>query len=175
MPTVLGRFGPSANLIDPLNFGMAFTLDPMEANASMVIGTANRAVYARCLNGAVITKVRVNVIVSAGNISVAMYRNTGVGPSATMGTRIATSGSVVCPAAGVADIALGATVTVLPGDWLAVSVSDATAALAAQGTSALATTRAAGRMYYQDTAHPLPATPVPNAGIVGPILLMGVA
>jgi hypothetical protein len=170
-----GRLGPAANLIDPLNWGFAAPFPPMLANNSAAIGFAGRAVFARLMSGGVISKVRFQVTVSAGNISVAAYRNTGIGAAATPGARLAVSSTVACPATGVAEVSLGATVTLLPGDWLAFSTDNATTAITAAGTAAALSAGVSGSSYLQNSGHPCPSSPAPSAAYVGPVLLLGVA
>jgi hypothetical protein len=113
--------------------------------------------------------------VQNGNVDVAVYRNSGLGRSAVPGARLTSSGSVACPAVGVADISLGATVEVLPGDWLAISTDSATASFRTAGTSSLVgSAMGNGRTFYQNTAFPLPATPSSlTAYIGGQIVLLG--
>lgn len=163
-----------APIDSPLAFGFATTMDPLLTITSRAIGAANRAVFARLIEGGTVSKVRLSITVQAGNISVAAYRNSGTGVDSVPGTRLATSGAVACPATGIADVALGASVDLLPGDWLGVSSDDTTTAFHSLSTLAAAAPRAAGRMGFQETAHPLPATPSITAGFVGPILLMAV-
>ena len=164
----------NASALDPMNYGYACNYPPMLATLAIGL-TANRAFYVRLMTGGVISKVRINVVASAGNVSVAAYQNSGTGTSAVPGTRLATSGSVACPSIGIADVSLGATITVRPGDWLAISASSASATFSCSIVQTIVAPHAAGVCGYQDTAHPLPATPSPSAGIIGPILLMGVA
>jgi hypothetical protein len=147
---------------------------PPEMTISNVVPGITRTVYARVTAGGTISKVRLNVVTSSGNISVAAYRNTGSGTLAQPGTQLAASGAVVCPAVGVAEISLGATITLAVGDWLAFSADNATVALSSLGAIVAAGARAAGRMYYQDSTHPCPAVFAGSAGIVGPIWLGGV-
>ena len=97
------------------------------ATGTVTIGTANSTRFYRVLNGGTITKVRINVGVQSGNIGVAAYRNTGTGLAAVPGIQLATSGSIACPAPGINDVALGSSVTLLSGDWLAIGADNTTA------------------------------------------------
>jgi hypothetical protein len=128
---------------------------------------ANTAVYLRVRDGGVINFIGFLVVVSSGNVSVAAYRNTGLGRAAVPGARLATSGSVACPAIGYATLALDVPAALRPGDWLAISANNATATfktlLAAQGDSDLGL----GRMLRQGTAHPCPSTAAPSAAVLG--------
>jgi hypothetical protein len=152
------------------------TADPVfMVNGAGLVGGSNRAYYLRCLGGGVISKITVQVAVQNGNVDVAVYRNSGLGRSAVPGARLTSSGSVACPAVGVADISLAATVEVLPGDWLAISTDSATASFRTAGTSSLVgSAMGNGRAFYQNTAFPLPATPSSlNAYIGGQYVLLG--
>jgi len=175
--TSRGPIGPTANKIDPHGWGFAANYEPMLSIGSTAIAVNNRAAFFRLTNGGIVSKVRLHIIVSAGTISVAAYRNSGSGTSAVPGTRLATSGSVACPAASStpAEIALDSTVTLYPGDWLAISASDATFAAASTGTNTQgAGGRCAGSSYINNLAHPLPDNPTVAAGFCGPYLLIGV-
>lgn len=150
---------PPASRLDPLGLGFAIGVDPSAAANLQTIGTANRTIYVRMRNGAVITKVGYQVGVQSGNVCVAAYANTGAGRAATPGARLATSGSVACPAVGYAETALGAAVTVLPGDWLALACDNITATFAA-ALGQNVTNLVAGLVAYQDaSAFPCPTTP----------------
>jgi len=95
--------------------------------ANVNIGSANSVRYFRVLEGGAITKIRVGIAVSSGNIAVAVYANTGTGPGAIPGVRTGTSGSIACPAAGPQDVSLGGSVVVNAGDWLAIGADNTTA------------------------------------------------
>ena len=90
-------------------------------------GTGGITRYNRVVEGGVISKIRIYVSVSSGNVAVAVYANSGTGISSVPGGRLGTSGSVACPATGFADVSLGGNVTVSPGDWLALSADGNTA------------------------------------------------
>jgi hypothetical protein len=109
------------------DFGICRTVVPQTATGGVTIGTANTTRFYRVIEGGTISKIRINVVVQSGNIAVAVYSNSGSGLAATPGTRLATSGSVACPAAGINDVSLGSTVTVAIGDWLAIGADNTTA------------------------------------------------
>ena len=98
---------PTAALkTDPLGMGFGFTLDPRTISSTSTT-TANQGWYMRYRGGGPITKIGIHVGASSGNICLAAYSNTGVGRNARPGTRIGTTGSVVCPTANAyAEVAL---------------------------------------------------------------------
>lgn len=155
------------------------SVDPRGARPTdvAVVGTAaNTALYYRVRDGATISKIALEVTTSSGNISVGVYANSGTGRAAVPSALKVSSGAVACPAAGVQEIALTAPIRVEPGDWLAISADNATAAfrstITAEETSALGN----GLCYKQATAHPLPSAPASLTAITGRnILLVGTA
>jgi hypothetical protein len=155
------------------------SVDPVTSRAADfgVVGTvANTALYYRVRDGGTISKIAVEVTASSGNISVAVYSNSGAGSAAVPASRKATSGSVACPAIGQAEISLGGSVTVVPGDWLAISSDNVNAAFRALLTSETTNALGAGRIYKQASAHPLPATPASLTAITGrALVLVGIA
>jgi hypothetical protein len=134
---------------------------------------SNRAVFMRAVGSGPVSKIGLDIATSSGNICVAVYANTGTGPDARPSTRKQTSGSVACPSAGYAEVALGASVNVEHGDWLCLVVDNATAAFRALSGSTFAGNGLwAGRAAYEDSAFPAPATATPINGLVkGPILV----
>jgi hypothetical protein len=159
-----------------------FSINPTVARPTdvAVVGTsANTAVYYRWLpagdaTSMTISKISLEVTTQNGNISVGIYANSGTGRLAVPGTLKATSGAVACPAIGVQDISLASSVRVNPGDWIAISADNATAAFRSGLTSEETTTLGNGLCMKQLTAHPLPATPSSLIGISGRnILLVG--
>lgn len=106
------------------------TAMPWNANGITVsMGTANRCYFERVTQGeaAICTKIALQVGISSGNIAVAVYANRGSGRSAVPTTRIASSGSVACPASGYAEVPLGSSVPCAIGSWFAFSCDNATA------------------------------------------------
>lgn len=147
---------------DPAGFGIAYSLDPRLTAGASGLSAANVAWYSRAsVGGVTISKVAIHVGTSSGNISVAVYANSGSGRSATPGGgRRATSGAVACPAGGYAEVALGASVALNRGDWFALSADNSTAAFFVSGASAVVVTSlTAGLEYAQTSGHPCPATP----------------
>lgn len=156
---------------DPFGLGLVLTVAGFApGSAVQAFGSANRCLFVRTLNGGTISKVRIEVGTSSGNISVAAYQNTGVGVLATpTGAPLSTSGAVACPASGAADVALGAAVSLAPGDWLALSCDNITATF-----RELSMTTAAiygGLACRQDTAHPAPTVGTLAVTSIIPILL----
>lgn len=138
--------------------GICRTPYAVQVTALITIGTANSSWYYRVFDGAPISKIRVQIGTSSGNISVATYSNSGAGLSAIPGTRLATSGSVASPGTGIQDVSLGATVTVNPGDWLAIAADNTTATFSGI-TGVGGSTLLSGMTYNQLTAFPCPSTP----------------
>lgn len=121
-------FREVANILDVTDrFGIVRTIVPQTSTGLVTIGSANTSRFFRVIEGGSVSSVRINVGVQSGNIAVAAYSNTGSGLTAAPGTRLATSGSVACPAVGIADVSLGATITLAVGDWLAIGADNATA------------------------------------------------
>lgn len=143
---------------DPLGLGFVLTLPCLSPAAAGAWPVANAARYSKVISSGVITKVGLHVGTASGNISVAVYRNSGAGRLARpTGSPVATSGAVACPAAGYAEVPLGATVTVADGDWLALSCDNVTATFMASGGSASALL--AGLGWGKNGNHPLVAAP----------------
>lgn len=120
--------GPYTPLTDPLDFG--FVVTPLYGTllGSAAWATANKGMWMRCITGGSISSIRIHVLTQNGNICVAAYSGTGTGLARVPDARLATSGSVACPAVGAVDVALGATVTVAPGDFLYLGSDSATVA-----------------------------------------------
>lgn len=103
------------------------TADPGLCTAANTIPAgANRAAAYRVMSGGgTISNIGLIVAVASGNIGVAVYRDNG---SDAPGTLVAQSGSKVCPAAPAsALVALGSSVRVDAGDWLAIACDNTTA------------------------------------------------
>lgn len=153
----------------PASFGFPMTIDvgAIRSTDNVGVGTANQAIYMRVREGGTISKVGLSVAASSGNISVAAYRNSGAGAAAVPGTQLATSGAVACPTTGYQEIALGSTVTLYPGDWLAISADNVTFTVRSALAGATDSNQGKGRQYRQATAHPLPATPASLVATIG--------
>ena len=138
---------------DATLLGAPFGIPPLSGAAhtqNAVLGAANRAVYVpvRITQAVLMTGVGYVVGNSAGNVSVALYSQSG--------SRLATSGSVACPAGGRATTAFTSGVYCPPGNYyLALSASDNTATFAQSEASGLT---GVGLTRYQETAHPTPAS-----------------
>jgi len=153
---------------------MVYTIDPRGINSTSPLGAANRCIFSRVITGGIeISKIGLEIGVSAGNISVAVYANTGVGRAAKPITRVATSGAVAAPATGYAEVILDAPVTVYPGDWLALSFDDATLSVN-KVSNATGSALNSGFTYRQDSAHPAPATVGTTAATSSVPILIGV-
>ena len=119
------------------------------------VGTANRAIYvpATLQAAATITGCRITVGVQSGNISVGLYSGT---------SRVATSGAVACPAAGVADVNFTGNYSAAAGRYyIGLSCDNTTATFAWTESSTGGTGPATSR--FEASAHPLPATATFNA------------
>lgn len=153
-----------------------FTFDPLNALTTSVMGVANRASYQRLAPNSdygAITKVGINVGTSSGNICIAAYRNSGEGRNAApTGGLIASTGSIACPVAGYAEVALAASLN--PGDWLGFSVDNNTATFSCLSIAVIASDILKGRAAYQDAAFPLPSIPTPSPGLIRGFYLIGV-
>ena len=128
--------------------------------ASPVGLVANWLYAARVIEGGTISKIRLGMGNSVGNVCVAVYDNTGTGVNAKPGNRKATSGSIPCPANGtVPDIPLDVTVDVAVGDWLALGTDGAATFL--QGPAGASNAGiTAGLAGYSTAAGQFPAPPV---------------
>lgn len=145
--------------VDAGPFGFPFTHDPeyLRNDANSVV-SANRGIYQRVIGGGTITKIGLSVGTQSGNISVAVYRNSGVGRSAVPGTRAVTTGAIACPGTGYQEVALGSSVDVNPGDWFFLSADNTTATFGALLNAPGDNNLGKGRAYRQDAAHPAPST-----------------
>lgn len=150
------------------------TLDPRMLNATTTLN-ANQAVYLRVKGKGWISKIALHVNVSSGNIDVGVYASDLGAPGSTARptTRKASSGSVVCPAAGAAVVALSTPVYCEEGDWLALVVDNATASFYRGGAGGFSTTLANGFSHHQSAAFPLPATATPSTGADYSVILVG--
>lgn len=162
---------------DPLGSGLISTFDPILATAAAGVGVANRINYLRVVGGGYVSKIGLEVTTQGGNLSVAVYRNSGVGRNAAPARLVAQSASVACPAPGYAEIALSATVEVMPGDWLAICSDSATARFRGTYDNGIVNDMFKGRAAYElaSGVATLPNPPAPVAGLNRCILLVGVA
>lgn len=172
-PAAISGSGAAASKADPLNLGFPYNIDPRLLAAQAASNQANRTFYYRASGGGTVNKIGLYVNTASGNICVSVYANTGAGRSAAPGAQVATSGSLACPAAGYAEIALGGPVTVTTGDfWFAIALDNTVAQISAASTLSV---NIQGVMAWQDTAFPSPATatPVNGSGAGGSPRLFG--
>lgn len=158
------EFPVSGILFDPPQLGFPSNLKMFSIGVAAV-ALANDCFYTRVMGGGFITKVGLKVAVSSGNISVAAYQSAPnlLGRLAVPGPQIASSGAVACPGVGYAEVALGSRVPVRSGDWLALSVDNATASFLDVDSDP--SSLMLGFVRKQNPAHPAPAAP---ASLVNP-------
>lgn len=150
-----------ARSYDPFGWGLGLNSGGLlPVHTARVWDSANRAYFWRVLSGMTITKIGVRVGVQSGNISLAVYRNSGSGRSSAPGTQLVTTGAIACPASGEALVSLGSSVSLQPGDWFGMSCDNNTASFFGTGVGiTLSTALYSGMGGYQSSAHPCPATP----------------
>lgn len=158
-------------------YGFPYTVDPGYPRASDALPVpSGGALFARCREGGTISKIGLEIVVSSGNICVAAYTNSGVGRAGQpTGGRLGTSGAVASPGTGYREIALGGSIVVLPGDWLALSADNGTVTFRSLLAGVATSDLGLGRQLEMAAAHPLPATPSSLTATVGrTIVLIGV-
>lgn len=140
------------------------TVDPRHPSLQTTAVAANRLDLQRVFGAPQrISKLAVSVGTSAGNLCLAVYSNTGVGTAARPAARLATTGSVPCPATGVAVVPLTAAVDVTPEMWFGIVCDSGTATfgrILGSGLSVLGD----GFSQRMSEAFPAPAT---LSGLVG--------
>lgn len=127
--------------------------DPTLKQGSIAV-SANRCYYVRRTSPIVpVRLIELYIGIAAGNICVAAYGHNATtgGP----GTRLATTGSIACPAAGAQEVNLGT--TVLP-EWLAIAFDNAVATYHATGGSAINLPGTWGRFAIEVSGFPAPAS-----------------
>ena len=103
------------------------------------------------------SNITIQVGTASGNVCVGAYQGNGsAGTASKPATLYQSSGSVACPAAGAATIALGGSCTPNLTDWLALSGDNVTATF--ELAAGVGTVLANGFGYAQGTAFPLPST-----------------
>jgi hypothetical protein len=112
---------------DPMGIGYVQPFLPGVTMADQVWSATNDARYMRAISGGVITKVAIQVAVSAGNISIAIKNDNAGTPATGVGSVKQSTGAIACPALGYQEVALGASVTVAKGDWFCMSCDSNTA------------------------------------------------
>ena len=154
----------------PTDFGFCYTLPPYLVSTASSLN-ANQRLYMRVTGGATITKVGLHVGTSSGNVSVAVYSNTGSGRNAMPGALVVDSGSVACPAAGYAEISLGGSYVVTQGDWFSLCADNATATFYRGNTASFNSNLGKGMGAYQSSAFVAPNPAAATAYTVGFILI----
>lgn len=146
----------AAELYDPLGLGWATNcIEPMNGTSG-TWDTGNRAYFWRLINGrAGATGIVVGITVSSGNLSFALYQNSGSGTSAVPGTLIVATGSVASPGTGLRTFALGASYDVPPGSWLGMTADNTSVAFSRFFNGIALETISPGQGGYKSTAHPL--------------------
>lgn len=146
---------------DPTKAGppMPWTHDPgMLGGSARTLGAANRCHYYRLQGAGTISKIRLYIVASSGNLCVAVYAGTGSGASAAPGTQLATSGSVASPGTGAREISLGASVYVDNTCWIGLSADNNTISFS-ETNRATSNQIQQGLAGYQASAHPCPSSP----------------
>lgn len=145
-----------------LDKGFPATLPVVTVNASITLVAAGYVEYMRVYGSGRITGIGMNVTTSAGAISVAVCQGS---PGRTLpGKRLATSGVVASPPAGLAIVPLDVPVFVSEGDWFAISSDSSSFAVLGQSAGVafddlglgLAAAEGPGR-------HPVPLAPAASA------------
>jgi len=150
------------------------TIHPnLQATAAALPG-ANWAIFWKSLGAGTITNIGLQVNASSGNICVGVYNSaSATGPPTS---RLATSGSIPCPAIGWASISLGGSYSVNQSHFLALAASSASAtfySVSSTWASGGLGQYAAGLAYSDNSSGlPLPATANPNGTIRQTIIFM---
>lgn len=141
-----------------IGFAFPHTGHPMILGAGSVT-TANRCYYQRARGGSPsVSNIGIHVVVSSGNICVGVL--SGPAGRSTPTTTVATSGSVPCPAAGFASVALGSTVAMPPDtSWFALGADNTTATFALAVTAAATVSALAKGISGFATSFPIPSPP----------------
>jgi hypothetical protein len=161
---------------DPFGWGLMFTIDPGLYQSNYAFAGANRCAYMRITGGGVITKIGLFVGTSSGNISLAVYGQSGIGRSCVPNGQKVTTGAISCPAGSTyTEVSLGASVGVVSGDYFALSCDNTTATFGGAMGAAYSHALAAGRVGFQGTAHPAPSSPSLASGGERCFVLVGVA
>lgn len=163
-------------------FGFPYTIDPGDlrflATSTDVLAVqgANAAHYLRVIGGGSVSKIGLLVNTQSGNICASVHSNSGTGRLAVPGTRVATTGSIACPAAGYRELDLGGSVTVSPGDWIGLGADNTTAKFGTMLGSAGDSNIGLGRQFRQASAFPAPSPPSSLTATLGyDFCLVGVA
>lgn len=176
--------GTYAALADPMAVGFSMNAANLNANFTGALAgnaAANWTTYQRLTSaGTATSAMRVKIGTSSGNVCVSVHASTGSGLTRAPAARTATSGSVPCPSAGVADIALGGSVTPALTDYFAWGTDNTSATAATNTTIAASTTmtdtlgRVAVENVFPAPASAAPAATSTGAGSLRAILMVGV-
>lgn len=129
-----------------------YVCDASQRVGDTSVGSVNRGRFLRRITPLTpISKVEIGVAVSSGNICIAAYAHDPA--TGKPGARLASSGSVACPASGDREVALGATVL---AEWLYLAADNTTATFHNAAGSVAAFVGATGRAAHQDSAFPAP-------------------
>lgn len=156
-----------------LELDLPWTVDPRVLPNNQVSTVANRCYYFRVTRGRNrIGSIAIPIAVQSGNVSVAVFRNTGTGISARPANRVATSGVVACGAPGRQTLVLDAPVNVAAGDWFCIATDNGVIRIEGVTSGVLGYD---GLTAWQDAAMPPPtnATPI-NTSAGRTIALIGV-
>lgn len=152
--------GTETDLIAAASGGFQSMLVPstgcMLVNASgRAVGAANRILLfpVDVTAAASLTGITIRVISSTGNISMAVYDSSF--------NRLATTGSIACPAAGIATVSLSYSIPSAGLYYFALSASSNSATFGATAENSIASPV---RASYMESAHPAPSTVTPVSG-----------
>jgi hypothetical protein len=160
---------------DPTGIFIPRTADPRSSLAAAALSGANVTYWGRVVGGGTVTKLGIQVGAQSGNICVAVYANSGFGINAIPGVRLATSGSVACPAIGYAEVALDVSVEVLSGQhWFALAADNVVATFYAPSGSIGITSLAKG-FGMSKAAFPCPDPAAASSYRTNPVAIIGVA
>lgn len=154
-----GFYGGGLSLAGAHGQVPASTYAPLHYSGVGALGAINDCHYLRVTAGVTpaATGIRVHIGTSSGNIAVAVYADNGAGAP---GTRLAASGSVASPGTGPRTIALGSTLDVYPGMWIALAADNTTVTFGYAGNpGASSSAMGTGFSSIQTTAFPPPASP----------------
>jgi Right handed beta helix region len=141
---------------DPLGLGYATTIPPGTTIGATFAPGAGNAAFAMFLSAGLTTSaLRLDVAVSAGDISLGIYTSESAGLDRKPATRQVTTGPIPCPAVGVVTVSLPIATVILPSSYAAISVDNDQASVACVNTLVPAMT--VGTAAFQADAHPLPA------------------
>ena len=159
-PAVQAALDDKANSADPFGLGAAFSFLPIFTDSTArATAAANEAVYVRIVGAGTFSSVACRVSTASGNISIGVFADTVVGGVHQPGARVATTGSVTCPASGNASaLSLGGSVTVTHGShWFGFVADNTTATFVTQQVTPLNDPAMyPGVCYAQSSAFPLP-------------------